>query len=113
MTGVNRHRLQAERDMQQKLSLIRQIHAAETCGVPRKSCVDLTATSGAQLLSEMSIVEVGLTFQKVSSITNMTTHIFFFNVSYLPFYEQNLTFNVRLYVVNTSLNSKTFLFHCD
>ncbi|KAL8602736.1 hypothetical protein ACOMHN_024298 [Nucella lapillus] len=48
----------AEADMRRKLELIHQIRAAEASPAPRKKMVDLTATAGARLLSEMSIAEL-------------------------------------------------------
>lgn len=44
--------------MRHKLELIHQIRAAESTPVTRQKIVDLTSTSGARLLSEMSIAEV-------------------------------------------------------
>jgi hypothetical protein len=47
--------------MKRKLELIHQIKALESTPAPRhQKILDLTATSGARLLSEMSIAEVGL-----------------------------------------------------
>ncbi|KAK7110652.1 cilia- and flagella-associated protein 99-like [Littorina saxatilis] len=48
----------AEADMKRKLELIHQIRAVEVSPAPRHKTVDLTATSGARLLSEMSIAEL-------------------------------------------------------
>ena len=50
---------QAEADMRCKMELIQQIRAMEATPVSRFKVVDLTSTSGAGLLGEMSIVEVG------------------------------------------------------
>ena len=44
--------------MQQKMELIRQIRAMEAVPVNRNKLVDLSATAGHGLLSEMSIAEV-------------------------------------------------------
>ncbi|XP_076472464.1 cilia- and flagella-associated protein 99-like [Babylonia areolata] len=48
----------AEAEMKRKLELIHQIRAAEASPAPRQKMVDLTATAGARLLSEMSIAEL-------------------------------------------------------
>lgn len=49
----------AESEVKRKLELIHQIKAAESTPAPRhQKMIDLTATSGARLLSEMSITEL-------------------------------------------------------
>lgn len=52
--------------MRHKLELIHQIRAAESTPVTRQKIVDLTSTSGARLLSEMSIAEVSSVLSEVS-----------------------------------------------
>ncbi|XP_041371252.1 cilia- and flagella-associated protein 99-like isoform X2 [Gigantopelta aegis] len=49
---------EAEADMRRKMELIQQIRAMEAVPVMRQKFVDLTATSGQGLLSEMSIAEL-------------------------------------------------------
>lgn len=49
---------EAERDMQQKMELIRQIRAIESIPIVRHKLVDFTEKAGHGLLSEMSIAEV-------------------------------------------------------
>ena len=50
---------QAEIEMRRRMELIHQIRAMEAVPVIRQKFVDFTETSGAGLLSEMSIAEVG------------------------------------------------------
>lgn len=49
---------QAEEEMRRRMELIHQIRAMEAVPIIRQKFVDLTATSGHGLLSEMSIAEV-------------------------------------------------------
>ena len=55
--------------MRRRMELIHQIRAMEAVPVIRQKFVDLTETSGAGLLSEMSIAEVGF-----SSLIQYSTH---------------------------------------
>ena len=57
--------------MRHKLELIHQIRAVESSPVPRQKMVDLTATAGARLLSEMSIAEVSEMVVDVVPITEV------------------------------------------
>ena len=54
------HYFQAEKEMRRRMELIHQIRAMEAVPIIRQKFVDLTATSGHGLLSEMSIAEVWL-----------------------------------------------------
>ena len=51
---------EAEAEMRRRMELIHQIRAMEAVPAIRQKFVDLTATSGHGLLSEMSIVEVSI-----------------------------------------------------
>ena len=78
--------LQAEADMRHKLELIHQIRAVESSPLPRQKMVDLTATAGARLLSEMSIAEVSEMVVDVVSVTELSEMV----VDVVPITEVNV-----------------------
>jgi len=59
---------EAEIEMRRRMELIHQIRAMEAVPVIRQKFVDLTATSGHGLLSEMSIAEVSVAFSVINTV---------------------------------------------
>ena len=71
--------------MRRRMELIHQIRAMEAVPVIRQKFVDLTETSGAGLLSEMSIAEVGISYYNVLRFIQQSIFLICFPMDYRDF----------------------------